>query len=61
MKIIKKFHSWRINKKQKEVNQLLESEGFTDAVLEKQAKINQLRHKHGIVDESKIIHDKYVQ
>ena len=61
MKIIKKFHSWRINKQQQKVNQLLEREGFTDEVLEKQAKINQLRHKHGIVDESKIIYDKYVQ
>ena len=61
MGILKKVHSLRINKQQKEVNQLLEREGFTDEVLEKQAKINQLRHKHGIVDESKIIHDKYVQ
>ena len=61
MGILKKVHSWRKKKKKKEVNQLLEEEGFTDEVLEKQAKINQLRHKHGIVDESKIIHDKYVQ
>ena len=29
MGILKKVHSWRINKQQKEVNQLLEKEGFT--------------------------------
>ena len=61
MGILKKVHSWRINKQQKEVNQLLEEEGFTDEVLERQVAINRKRAKHNIVDESKIIYDKYVQ
>ena len=61
MKLIKKYHKWRINKEQKKVNQLLEEEGFTDEVLERQVAINRKRAKHNIVDESKIIHDKYVQ
>lgn len=61
MKIIKKFHSWRINKQQQKVNQLVEKEGFTDTVIEKQAAINKKRAKHEIIDESKIIYDKYVQ
>jgi uncharacterized protein (DUF2344 family) len=61
MKLIKKYHKWRIDKEQEKVNQLLESEGFTDEVLERQVAINKKRAKHNIVDESKIIHDKYVQ
>ena len=61
MKLIRKYHKWRINKEQKKVNQLLESEGFTDEVLERQVAINRKRAKHNIVDESKIIYDKYVQ
>lgn len=61
MKLIRRYHKWRINKEQKKVNQLLEEEGFTDEVLERQVAINKKRAKHNIVDESKIIHDKYVQ
>ena len=61
MKLFKKYHKWRINKEQKKVNQLLEEEGFTDEVLERQVAINRKRAKHNIVDESKIIYDKYVQ
>lgn len=61
MKLIKKFHAWRINKAQEEVNQLKERDGFTDEVLEKQVAINKKRVKHGIIDESKIVRDKYVQ
>ena len=61
MKLIKKYHKWKIDKEQEKVNQLLESEGFTDEVLERQVAINKKRAKHNIVDDSKIIHDKYVQ
>lgn len=61
MKLIKKYHAWRINKQQEKVNQLVEKEGFTDEVIEKQASINKKRAKHGIIDESKIVHGKYVQ
>ena len=61
MRILKRYHKWRINREQKKVNDLLEQDGFTDEVLEKQVAINRKRAKHNIVDESKIIHDKYVQ
>ena len=61
MRILKRYHKWRIDKEQEKVNQLLESEGFTDEVLERQVTINKKRAKHNIVDDSKIIHDKYVQ
>lgn len=61
MKILKKFHAWRINRAQEKVNELMKSEGFSDKVLEKQVAINKKRVKHGIIDESKVIRDKYVQ
>ena len=61
MGVFKKYHKWRINKQQEKVNQLVEKEGFTDEVIEKQASINKKRAKYGIIDESKIIHDRYVQ
>ena len=61
MKILKRYHKWRIDKAQKEVVELMKSEGYSDKVLEKQAAINKKRAKHNIVDETKIINDKYVQ
>ena len=39
MKLIKKYHKWRIDKAQKEVVELMKSEGYSDKVLEKQAAI----------------------
>ena len=61
MNPIRKYRKWKLNREQQKVNALLEKEGFTDEVLEKQAAINKKRAKHNIVDESKIIRDKYVQ
>ena len=61
MKIIKRFHTWRNNKQQQKIKKKKKKEGFTDTVIEKQASINKKRAKHGIIDESKIIYDKYVQ
>ena len=61
MNPIRKYRKWKLNREQQKVNALLEKEGFTDEVLEKQVAINKKRAKHSIVDESKIIHDKYVQ
>ena len=61
MNPVKRYRKWRINKEQEKVNQLLEKDGFTDEVLERQVAINKKRAKHGIIDESKIIHDRYVQ
>lgn len=61
MNPVKRYRKWRINKEQEKVNQLLEKDGFTDEVLEMQVAINKKRAKHGIIDESKIIQDRYVQ
>ena len=61
MKILKKFHAWRINRAQEKVNELMKSEGFSDKVLEKQVSINKKRAKYGISDQSKIIKDEFVQ
>ncbi|WP_296789878.1 hypothetical protein [uncultured Methanobrevibacter sp.] len=58
---IKKVIGWNLNRKQAEVEKLMEEEGFTDEVLEKQVAINEARHKHDITDESKLVYDKYVQ
>lgn len=61
MNPVKRYRKWRINREQEKVTQLLEKDGFTDEVLERQVAINKKRAKHGIIDESKIIHDRYVQ
>ena len=61
MNPIRKYRKWKLNREQQKVNALLEEEGFTDEVLEKQVAINKKRAKHSIVDETKIINDKYVQ
>lgn len=58
---IKKVIGWNLNRKQAEVEKLMEEEGFTDEVLEKQVAINEARHKYDITDESKLVYDKYVQ
>lgn len=61
MNPVKRYRKWRINREQEKVTQLLEKDGFTDEVLERQVAINKKRAKHGIIDESKIIQDRYVQ
>ena len=61
MGVFKKYHKWRINREQKKIKELIKSEGYSDEVLERQVAINKRRAKHNIVDESKIINDKYVQ
>lgn len=61
MKLIKKYHKWRINREQEKVNKLLENDGFTDEVLEKQVKINKRRCKHQIADDTKRVYKNYVQ
>ena len=35
MRILKRYHKWRIDKAQKEVVELMKSEGYSDKVLEK--------------------------
>lgn len=61
MGVFKKYHKWRINREQEKIKELMKSEGYSDEVLERQVAINKRRAKHNIVDESKIINDKYVQ
>ena len=46
---------------QKEVDQLYEKHGLTDEVLDKQIKINKLRHEQNISDKTNVIHQNYVQ
>ena len=46
---------------QKEIEQEYRTHGLTDAVLEKQVQLNQLRNKHDIPDEQEYIYKNYVQ
>ena len=51
----------KLAKMQKEVDKLYEKHGLTDEVLDKQIKINKLRHEHDISDASNRIQNNYVQ
>lgn len=51
----------KIAKMQAEVDKEYAEKGYSDELLEKQVKINELRHEHDICDESKIVYDKFVQ
>ena len=50
-----------LNRRQAKVKKLLEEEGFTDEVLEKQLKINKKRAALDLPDESELVNGKYVQ
>lgn len=50
-----------LDRRQKKVKKLLEEEGFTDEVLEKQLKINKKRAALDLPDESELVNGKYVQ
>ena len=50
-----------LNRRQEKVKKLLEEEGFTDEVLEKQLKINKKRAALDLPDESELVNGKYVQ
>ena len=58
---IKKIIGWNLNRKQADVERDMERFGYSDEILERQVAINEARHKHDIIDESKIVYDKYVQ
>ena len=47
--------------RQRAINKQYEREGLTDEVLDAQVALNMERHEHDISDETKRIHDKYVQ
>lgn len=51
----------QLDEKQQIVNQLYETDGLTDEVLNMQVDINAMRHEYDLVDESELIYDKYVQ
>ena len=50
-----------LNKKQKIVDSLFESEGLTDQVLTLQLEINKTRNKENIPDDSEKIYKNFVQ
>ena len=51
----------QLSQLQKEINREFELNGITEELLEKQVKLNQLRHKHNIPDEQEYIYKEYVQ
>ena len=50
-----------IKNRQREVNKLIEKEGLTDRVLEKQVSINILRNELNLPDEDEKIYEEFVQ
>lgn len=51
-----------LNRKQKKVKKLMEQEGYSDEVLEKQVEINIKRNELDLIDKSEIVNDEgYVQ
>ena len=59
--IHKKNVNRALNKQQKEVNKIIETEGITDEVLIKQAEINRIRHEKNIPDDSEMVFKNFVQ
>lgn len=55
------FYKPILNRRQEKVKKLIEEEGFTDEVLEKQVKINRKRAALNLPDESKLVNGEYVQ
>ena len=47
--------------RQRAINKQYEREGLTDEVLDAQVALNIERHEHDISDETKRVHDNYVQ
>ena len=61
MRVVKYFVKKYVNHKQKQINKLYAEEGASDKVIIQQAKLNSKRHKHDIVDESKLVFENFVQ
>ncbi len=59
--ISKKFYGVYLNYKQRQVSNLYKSEGLTDRVLEKQAKINEKRHEFDLPDRYEMQYKRFVQ
>lgn len=60
-KIHKRNISRKLDKQQKEVDELYAKEGLTDEVLTKQTEINRIRHEKNITDKSQRIYKNFVQ
>lgn len=58
LNILNIFRKWDIDRKQKDLNKRFEKYGLTNEVLEEQVKINSLRNRYNIKDESEIINDE---
>ena len=59
--ISKKFYEVYLNYQQRQVSRLYKSEGLTDRVLEKQARINEKRHKLDLPDRYEMQYKRFVQ
>lgn len=59
--IVKKIYNIYLNQKQREVSKLYKSEGLTDRVLEKQARINEKRHELDLPDRYEMQYKRFVQ
>ena len=59
--ITNKYYEILLNYKQKEVSKLYKSEGLTAKVLNKQAKINEMRHELDIPDRYEMQYKRFVQ
>ena len=47
--------------RQRAIKKQIEKDGLTDELFEAQVALNMERHEHDIPDETKRVHDKYVQ
>ena len=60
-KIHKRNIGRKLDKQQKEVDELYAKEGLTDEVLTKQTEINRIRHEKNITDKSQRVYKNFVQ
>lgn len=59
--ISRKINEILLNYKQRQVSRLYKSEGLTDRVLEKQARINEKRHELDLPDRYEMQYKRFVQ
>ena len=59
--MLKKFIKPVLDEVQKELDKKHEENGLTDEILELQIRLNKIRHISDISDETKQIHEEYVQ
>jgi len=61
MKILNKYHAWKMNRMQKNVDKEVEVKGFDDDILDKQLIINKKRNKLDIADPETLDDDGWAQ